>query len=480
MRAARLLVLAGLLALGAAPAPWDAAPWRADLAQMRAAIDEKYANHDWLTRERGVDLDQLFARADTALSKAADEASAQRAFDRLVARIADGHVSISWPVAAVAVSAKPPAAATPAALCQSLGYDARRAGRGFVHKLPGYRPVEGAMFPAGIVTSGGQRVGVVRIGVFEPAGYPTLCEAAVASLKIDPAAPCDEACDNAVVSFGYARITEEFEAALRRVRAAGATVVMLDIANNGGGSEWAEAAARMLTRQRLVSARRGFVRGPHWARQWAALAERFRGYAAEAGPADRTRLLGWAAQADAARALAETPCRTRGCDRIGRVGYATGLVGAARAGEYLDKPWGAYVFSAGQHDYHDGVWDGPLIVLINQETWSAAEEVAAMLQDNRAAVILGERSGGAGCGHTYGGTPTTLSNSGAVLDLPDCVRFRADGSNEVAGVIPDVLTGMRANDGDATAARLTSARLPEAVARAVVQYRARHQTRRRG
>jgi hypothetical protein len=49
------------------------------------------------------------------------------------------------------------------------------------------------------------------------------------------------------------------------------------------------------------------------------------------------------------------------------------------------------------------------------------------------------------------------------LELPDCVRFRADGSNEVAGVIPDIVTGMRASDGPNFKATLIEAHLPAAV-----------------
>jgi C-terminal processing protease CtpA/Prc len=105
-------------------------------------------------------------------------------------------------------------------------------------------------------------------------------------------------------------------------------------------------------------------------------------------------------------------------------------------------------------------------VLVDQETWSAAEEFAALLQDNKAAVVIGSRTGGAGCGHTNGGTPTTLTNSGAVLELPDCVRVRADGSNEVRGIIPDVPVALRADDGRALRAKLVSERLGEAIAQA--------------
>ncbi len=465
------MLAAALLLVAAAPG-WDATPWLADLAQIRTAIDDKYANRDWLTKTRGVDLDALFMRAEKAVRAARDDGDARRAFDRMIERIADGHVSIRWPSVA-AKPVQPERVTTATGLCRSIGYDATRATPGMASALPGYRALPSTLFPTGMLVAGGRRVGVVRIGLFEPSGYPSLCESAVATLKIDPAAPCAEECENAIVTAGFADMTRSLARAVRRLRAERADVLLLDISDNGGGAEWAEAAARMLTGKRLQSARLAFVRGPHWAKHWAELADRLRGHVATAHPADRARLLEWAAMADAARTEAQTPCRDARCNRLGQAGFATGLVGQARAGDYLNQPWGAYVFSAGQHDYRDGEWRGPLIVLINQETWSAAEEVAAMLQDNRAAIILGERSGGAGCGHTFGGTPTTLSHSGAVLELPDCARLRADGSNEVAGIVPDVSTGGRANDGASFAAKLIARHLPRAVEMAVRQQPSR-------
>ena len=170
---------------------------------------------------------------------------------------------------------------------------------------------------------------------------------------------------------------------------------------------------------------------------------------------------------------AQTPCppRSSTCTNVARAGYSTGLVGSAPAGTFDGKPWGVHVFNPAQHYYRDGVWSGPLIVLVDQETWSAAEQFAAVLQDNRAAVVLGARTGGAGCGYTWGGHPTKLENSGATLRLPDCVRFRADGSNEVRGIIPDVLAAIRANDGAAFKAQLVAERLPDAIARAAAPAR---------
>ncbi|MEI9931316.1 MAG: hypothetical protein WDM89_12435 [Rhizomicrobium sp.] len=79
-------------------------------------------------------------------------------------------------------------------------------------------------------------------------------------------------------------------------------------------------------------------------------------------------------------------------------------------------------------------------------------------------MIVGEPTVGAGCGHTDGGTPTTLKNSRAVLSVPDCARFRADGSNEVRGIRPDVLIGWRKMDGPGRRAEDFGQALPSVVA----------------
>ncbi len=472
----RLGMFAALIAwFAAAAAPaqtggWGPEPWLADLAQMRAALDEKYANLDWLTGEREVNVGALFDRAAARIRQASDDGAARAVFDRLVQRLGDGHVAISWPAAAAAepgnaAAAPPPTGA--AGLCRRLGYDARQADQGIAPALPGYRSVEpGQMFATGIVPAGRERIGTLRIGIFQPQGDPALCAAAVAAFAIDPSRPCDDSCADHILTWSYRRMTAELERRIVRLRREGATILLVDLGGNEGGSEWAEAAARIVSPVSLTSERLAFMRGPHWVRHWQALAAMLREQAVAASPADRALLLRWAAEADAARRQAE-PCATAAaCPRLGQAGYATGLVGASPAGALSGRDWSPYIFSPAQYPYHDHVWTGPLIVLVDQETWSAAEEFAALLQDNRAAIVLGARSGGAGCGHTDGGTPTILSHSGAVLQLPDCVRLRADGSNEVRGIVPDVPVGLRYSDGSRLKAALLSAALPRAAAEA--------------
>jgi hypothetical protein len=461
---------ASLIATPAAAAAvsFDPSPWVSDLEQARQAFHDKYANWDWVETEHEVKIDPLFDDLSLRMRKARSEAAAKAVFDRLARKLGDGHVEIDWPD-------PPPAAGTaavaPAApdLCREIGYDARQNGRGTAQALAGYEALPGGNpFDAGIVSVAGTKIGILRIGIFQPQGYPELCRTAVRELSIPSDKPCDDKCEDKILTWAYQRLTGALEDRIRTLKAAGATVLLVDITNNGGGSEWAEAAARIFSPRQLLSERRGFVRGQHWVKQWQDLANDLREHAKTADRADKQRLLGWAAQADAAKQQAQTPCPATSvsCTRLGTAGYSTGLVGSAPAGAFAGKDWGVLVFSPAQFPDHDGVWSGPLIVLVDQETWSAAEEFAAVLQDNKAAVVMGGRTGGAGCGHTNGGTPTTLKNSGAILKLPDCVRLRADGSNEVRGIVPDEAVAIRADDGARFRAELIAEKLPSAIARA--------------
>ncbi|HEX8527160.1 S41 family peptidase [Allosphingosinicella sp.] len=483
-RTAAFAAMAALL-FASVPAPaqapaWSAEPWLADLTSARTAFETKYANLDWLLTEREVDLDSLFGRARTALINARSDSEAVAIFNRLVQRVGDGHVEIAWPrppagpplVGAPAPPAPPPSAE---GFCRAQGYSPPSNAPGLAPALTGYAPIaSGDLLPAGTIRAGGSRIGILRIPVFDPHASLSLCVESAAALGLPVDRPCDGQCADRLITEAYRRLGLAMQDRLARLRAAGATILVVDITGNGGGSEWTEAAARMLSRRPLRSAPLGFVRGPHWERQWSELAGRLRGFASEASPADRTRLLAWASQADSALTEARRRCPPTGdpsCPWLGRAGFATGLVGTAPSGSFEGKDWAVHVFNPAQHSYRDGAWDGAVIVLTDQETWSAAEQFAALLQDNRAALIVGARTGGAGCGHTWGGTPTVLPNSGATLRLPDCARFRADGSNEVRGIIPDLLLAWRANDGRTFRARLLEAALPEAVNRARALHR---------
>ena len=164
---------------------FDPNPWLEDLDQAQEALASKYANLDWVVVEHETDLTALFADIRARIQSATDAVDARAAFDRLARKIGDGHVRFQWPVT------HPPSLS--GERCEALGYDPRMQGQPVAALMPGYRTLESAStteFPAGIVEIAHHRIGVLKIGLFSPQGYPKLCAVALDSLKISPDGPC--------------------------------------------------------------------------------------------------------------------------------------------------------------------------------------------------------------------------------------------------------------------------------------------------
>jgi hypothetical protein len=448
---------------------FDPAPWIEDLRQIRAAMTQKYANFEWLVFERRMPLAGLFDATERRLRGASSDEEARQTITLALRSIGDGHLGVIWPRNPSEV---PAAAAAP--LCTRLRYEATLRGEPMGPRIPGYRPLRGrqaAEFPAGTIRSGTQQIGVLRLGVFVPQGYPELCESARHQLGIEDHDACDDRCADRIETAAYELMSHDLALRIRELARRGSSVLMMDISSNGGGSEWAEAAARIVSPVKLSSARRMAVRGEHWVAYWTSLAADLREAERSAAPGDAGRLENWAQQVDQARAEANTPCSAEpfwsgvrpGCAWLAPAFYATGILAAADAGQLHRKPWGVLVFSIAQYAFEESAWHGPVLVLVDERTASAAEEFAAVLQDNRAAVVIGTRTAGVGCGHTHGGTPTTLTHSRGILVLPDCARLRLDDSNEVRGIDPDVPVGLQSMEGVQDAGRWVGESLPRAV-----------------
>jgi hypothetical protein len=452
--------------------PFDPQPWIADLDQVREVFLTKYANLDWAVFQREADLPNLFADTEARIKRGNDW-EARSAFERLARKLGDGHVVFDWPRSGGQAMA---AASTPQEQCTALGYDARIRAVPLAANAVGYQALstpQSGEFPAGMISSGSRQIGVLQIGVFTPQGFPALCQAVLRELAIAADKPCDDACGDRIEAWASDELTRHLTAQIRVLKNAGAEALVVDVAGNGGGSEWAEAVARMVTPIRVRSELLEFVRGEHWAKSFADDEASLRRFADQASGPDRALLLKLADEVEARRKVAVTPCDSAplwqgahpACSWLGQGFYGSGLLASADPSQLRGKPWATLLFTPMEFPYEEGVWTGPLIVLVDRNTGSAASEFAAVLQDNRAAIAMGEPAG-AGCGHTNGGTPTTLANSKATLEVPDCARLRADGSNEVMGILPDVLVAFSAVDGAHLPGVRFMTKLPEAVERA--------------
>lgn len=468
---------AALVAGGAAsaqPETYDPAPWLEDLAELKSALSSHYSHLEWAVEERGADLPMAWSMAQQRLKAARSEAEAREIFDRFLEYFGDGHLKMDWSKASATGNAPALPSIQPAS-CASLGFRQRKDNSAVGARMPGYQALgtaEDAIFPAGIVTHEGKRIGVLRIQLFSYDIHPALCEEALKALAIKPEAPCDEACGNAV----HEKVDTLFHAAfVRQVKAladARPDVLLVDIAGNGGGAEWAEAAMRVLTPVPIRSLDFGMVRHPHWLKQLDDQDRELAAWERQARGADKALLRSLRTKIVEARTEVATPCdmnplwegRKPACSMlvIG-AGTAGGLLGSGRVKDLRKHPWGASLLNAASYDFEEGVWDGPLVILVDQKTASASVQFAGTLQGNKTAIVMGAPTMASGCGFTWGGIETRLKNSGGKVHIPDCARIRPDGSDDNGGVEPDVLVGFRALESERMRAGHVLRRLPEAL-----------------
>jgi hypothetical protein len=234
---------------------------------------------------------------------------------------------------------------------------------------------------------------------------------------------------------------------VEELRVAGAVLLIVDVTRNGGGSGLSDPLARQLTAVPLRAPAMGFVRHPHWEAQFGEEVNRFEGELARRDLPPGERLLVEQARdrSAAMRSEAARRCDLSGiwsqpeprlpCEPVARIERKESLSGAS------------------QYAYREGAWSGPLLVLVDRSTASDSEQFTAMLRDNEAARVIGERTMGVGCGYTNGGLELTLPHAAVVVRVPDCVRYRADGTSEAEGIQPDVTVPWLDGDDGPTRAR---------------------------
>ncbi len=437
--------------------------WLEDFAQLKREMSSHYANLQWAVETRHLDLRVLSRQAEAQLRSAASVLEARRAIESFIDEFGDGHFWVEWPPDSPTMSATKTTAfdSSRLSLVERLGYHRQNLKRGIAFSmLPAFEEIktsDSVYFPIGILQLGKKgKVGVIRIAMFSEHVFPDLCDSAVADLGLTADSPCTDDCEDLVDRRTSNRLTAALERQVSALKRRKIDLLIVDITGNGGGSNWVEPAARVLTAVPLRSPRTAFIRHEHWVRL---LRERLGTITADSTnerPSQHKLRMQAVELLRKALAEAEQPCDLTpmwddlkpSCSLVvaDPVLHPDCILAYSRPGLLPDRPSSFILFYPSRYVYHEGAYSGPLLVLVDHGTASSAEYFAAMLRDNGAATILGEPTFGAGAGFTDGGIPTRLHNSGGDVKMPDCVRFRADGSNEMAGVTPDVLVPWRRND----------------------------------
>jgi hypothetical protein len=370
----RTTLAVAVLALGVAAwdvATYDREAWLADYARVKHDMAQGYANLDWMVAHRGLDLRALDATTTARISNAHSRVRALLALRDFVDAFGDPHLQLARGARPVSTSTQADASDVHAAAtepaagadCVSAGYEEGDHDFGFPFAaMPGWRPVAGGDFPTGLIGD----VGVLRIAQLGEHQYLAACN------SVFRAGIGERTLQLAV----RARQQRQLADAIGALRARGATRLLIDVAGNGGGSEWVSEVIALFTDRTLS-----------------------RSDARVVDPAcDRSAV--WSG--------AKAPC-----DVFGAEAERATLQGT-------------------------GPWRGPVWVLVDGGTASAAEDLVAWLQQNGVATVIGERTLGAGCGYVDGGTVTALHQAPIDVRMPNCARFLRDGANEVEGIAPDL------------------------------------------
>ena len=446
-------------ASGVEAQPYDGAAWLSDYAQLKTIMEKHYANLAWFgSPEGGVDIPRLDQRTLEALKSARSDEEARQAITDFVTTFKGGHFQVLGTVAPAGakpaeIKREPFSAADVAEACAGLGFlpKAQVAFSVPLEGLPNFTMVSDGLtgvYRAGIVTStNGTRIGIIRVQNFMLHAFPAACTIGLARLKakggdIDAGGARDAADDEWLNA-----LSED----LKTFKAQGVTVLLVDVGNNTGGDDDGDMFARLFT-DRLVRSPRLAVAADAAGRAYfdeeiSDLDAQIRSGVKGAGLADLTKARTFFANA---RKQADTPCDMSwvwkerhawagmGCTRMVDAGYAGGYAATLHQGAYGDEMTALRLSLPSRADDHWGLWTGPLYVLTDGRTFSSAEMFSAVVQDNHIGKTIGQKTGGDGCGFMADDVPFVLDHSKMRLRVPDCMRLRADGSNEVPGIIPDI------------------------------------------
>jgi hypothetical protein len=453
---------------------FDRELWLSDYARLKTHLSAAYANLEWITNHRGLDLRALDIETTRAINEAASAAEARQALHAFVEAFRDPHFyvrdlkqSVLDKLTSVVSSSddkKIGSEMSARKACDFLGFDSRDLGFDLKFEIqPAYRKVSSDdvnPFRAGVLKlESGKTLGIVRIAHFGEDGYPEVCREAWNDLSPN----IDELCGDGWCGGFYMSVRDRLLAYLSdrigQLREIGYDTLVIDITGNGGGTDWVHAAAEIVSPKRLTCSRSSFVKHPHWTKIMASMIGDVEAELTRDDLPEKTReaLQTPLANLRDLHAQTESPCDLSalwegsgadpGCSNIvdGQQ-FTCGLFPSLEPGalEGVNNP-GLY-YKAMENEYTPHVNEQPLVVLIDWGTASASELFASVLQGSRAAVLVGSRSYGAGCGFVNGGIPLTLEHAGLKVMAPDCVRFGADGVNEIEGMQPDLELRWSRND----------------------------------
>lgn len=423
---------AGLFATGCTEKRFSPKPYLEDFEALKSHISKSYANLEYLIEYHQIDPYELNLKTISAIKASANEEQALEALNAFVATFKDGHFKLKRPEAEKSLNGEKTRVAisktaSSEQACRALGFSWDK-DFGFKFPVEGVKVEDrgGGEFPYLVLQGKTQKVGIIRVADFRATVYPKSCVEAWSRYQSKFENECDEDCQEEF-QYYFLRdvLVDNFYRSLEKVRDQNINALVIDLTYNRGGTDWVQDITAILTSKPVVCGRRGFVKHPHHEQNFKELLADIQ----ENSPGDSDKIAAMEANVKAAS------------DRCDLSGIWTKKNYKPTCSIVAYRKDGACKYSELKYP-GKSKYNGKLYLLVDGNTASAAEDIVARHLDSGTADVIGSRTHGSGCGYINGGIKFSLPNTGLEVKVPDCIRARADGTNEVVGIEPTIKMDM--------------------------------------
>jgi hypothetical protein len=307
-------------------------------------------------------------------------------------------------------------------------------------------------FPIGILNlKNGTKIGFLRMAVFVPEYYTIILKNTWEIYRKKLTSNCDEACLEIFINQIGNELLSELNRELDILKANNIEHLIIDLTDNGGGTNWGEAVARNIASKKLNAAQVSLVQQEYtkeiFERKLKLVVNDLNNKNLSQ---KQIRLLKQSKEKfeklikESSSSSIDTNFWNTNQVTVSKLNLTNTPYFASGLFPYLPKnitknlSSKGNLFSPSEFNYQEHKNNFKLYLLVDRNTASAAEYFTALLKDNKCALIIGEKTNGCGCGFVEGGVKYILPNTKFLLKLPNCSRFRIDGTNEYKGITPDI------------------------------------------
>ncbi|MCL6275360.1 S41 family peptidase [Muricauda sp. 2012CJ35-5] len=431
--------------------------WLEDFEVLKSQMTKTYSNLKSIVLEESMDLSRLNTKTISELKLAKTQEEAQLVIRRFLAKFKDGHLAASVIETTLSTDNTddsgnyPMSTDSVSVALKKMGFQEFDVPNLKFDSVPGYIPLttKNNSFQAGIIQTANGKIGTLKLPYFYNQGYWGTPFKVWTTYRDEFDGICDDDCQEKFNSILEKEFTKEFIERLEELKSENISKLLVDVTGNNGGSGWFEEIAHLLSAKKLDYMPNLFIKHEHWKE---ILEEDLNTIGNDLAndklsASLKQKLLklqhlviGLVAKCESNCASIEVWSNNKiDCLDLLEHPYGSKLPFDIMTDPQFNLLQSKDLLTASRfRPFKTGIYSGPLYVVQDEQSASATERFTSLLQINNEATIIGRNSYGAGCGYSNGGITTTLENIGLTVKMPDCVRLRADGKNEVYGIKPDI------------------------------------------